>query len=411
MDADFVESQSGLAWSVNSPTKDTVNNPIFPSGVNTHTWDAEKSYASVVYKDATWHLFYYGLPAAGSPNFICYATSADGLTWAKPNLGNVSYGGNTNNNIIMVGIVSSVWYDAVLAKWIMTAEDNGSGTGLYVLTADDPEGPYTLQKQITPGGTVEGREVVRLPEGRWAAYYSTGHQVQLRSQAASISATSSLSGTWSTVGSKITATSSDHQYYAIAINQLGDVYAATVMVYDLSAETIRIDLYAGRDGFAWTLVKENWIPLGAGGAWDDSMILHGARITEVGDDWWIYYTGSPQGHNVFPPNSARIGRAQLERGRLGQVAGTGHITTTPVQPTGGRVLTVNADASGGTLDIELQDLAGTPLTGFAAADFDTITTDDLDHSPTWGGLPMPTGQAFRIKFVLDDATLYSYEIA
>jgi hypothetical protein len=32
---------------------------------------------------------------------ICYATSSDGISWTKPSLGIVDYGGNTNNNIVL----------------------------------------------------------------------------------------------------------------------------------------------------------------------------------------------------------------------------------------------------------------------------------------------------------------------
>ena len=35
---------------------------------------------------------------------ICYATSKDGVTWAKPELGLVEYEGSTANNILWRGI-------------------------------------------------------------------------------------------------------------------------------------------------------------------------------------------------------------------------------------------------------------------------------------------------------------------
>lgn len=54
--------------------------------------------------DGTYRLWYqsYNMQAAKS-SLICYATSADGIRWEKPELGVVAYNGERDNNIILAG--------------------------------------------------------------------------------------------------------------------------------------------------------------------------------------------------------------------------------------------------------------------------------------------------------------------
>ena len=63
-------------------------------------------YSSVLWDQGKYHLWYHAMdqklwdssPTAGS---ICYATSEDGITWRKPDLGLIAYAGNRKNNIVV----------------------------------------------------------------------------------------------------------------------------------------------------------------------------------------------------------------------------------------------------------------------------------------------------------------------
>lgn len=63
-------------------------------------------YSSVLWDNGRYHFWYHAMdsllwhtsPGAGA---ICYATSEDGITWQKPDLGLVEYEGNTRNNIVI----------------------------------------------------------------------------------------------------------------------------------------------------------------------------------------------------------------------------------------------------------------------------------------------------------------------
>lgn len=69
-------------------------------------WEGRALIMSSIYKHAgTYHLLYRGHNTDSGEEtirsyYLCVATSKDGITWDKPNLGLVTYNGNKENNII-----------------------------------------------------------------------------------------------------------------------------------------------------------------------------------------------------------------------------------------------------------------------------------------------------------------------
>ena len=62
-------------------------------------------YCTVIQDGPTYRLYYRGLPAAGrdgsAAEVCCYAESADGLHWTKPDLGLFELAGTTHNNVVL----------------------------------------------------------------------------------------------------------------------------------------------------------------------------------------------------------------------------------------------------------------------------------------------------------------------
>jgi hypothetical protein len=100
-------------------------------------------------------------------------------------------------------------------------------------------------------------------------------------------------------------------------------------------------------------------------------------------------------------------------GFVGIVAGpTAGELLTKTLVTKGKNLTVNYQtAAGGALRVELQDPDGRPLEGFGLADCEPLTGDEIDAVVRWKGngvrQPSAAERPFRIRFVLEKATLYS----
>lgn len=77
-------------------------------------WEAHLDYMQVMYDGGRYRLWYEASPdqrtaeqmkiapigGGGYPGFTCYAESADGFHWERPNLGMYEFGGLTQNNII-----------------------------------------------------------------------------------------------------------------------------------------------------------------------------------------------------------------------------------------------------------------------------------------------------------------------
>ena len=406
-DADDLDDVTGLTFDVNLPTK-YASNPIFPpEGSHDHTWDQDKLYVSTFKIGGTWHMFYKASDSNGN-RATCYAHSSDGINWTRPSIGRHTYDGSTDNNLVMdAGAeMGHALYDAYDDQWYLLLETDGpKSDGLYLYRADVPEGPYSHVRDINVGG--EARNIVRRPDGRWIAYRRQGTP---RDIYAMVSDTEDASGSWGASVRVLEAPSSTEQYYGIGVHRTGQLFYGFALRYNSTTEQLWIDLYTSPDGLTWTARQTEWIPVGGTGDFDEELVLTGTLVAVDGDLWHVYYTGAPQGHDVSPRDS-RIGRATIDRSRVGQLSGTGEATTVYLEVAEAATLTVNADASGGTLDIEVQDDAGNPLVGFAQADFDTITTDEVDAVPTWDGQPMPDDRTLRLKFVTTDATLYGYTIS
>ena len=90
----------------------------------------------------------------------------------------------------------------------------------------------------------------------------------------------------------------------------------------------------------------------------------------------------------------------------------GEVVTKPLVFDGGNLaLNVETSAAGG-IQVEIQDVDGTPVQGYSLADCPPIPGDHLRHVVRWsqGGDVRPlSGKPVRLRFVLSDADLYSFQ--
>jgi hypothetical protein len=404
---------SGVSLSVNRPAKD-ASNPLLPApGQPEDTGsDGDKTWASVFLDAGTWHMHYYGFDGIDPRGH--YATSTDGVAWTKPNLGRVSYGGNTNNNITIDASIVSAFHDAANSRYLGVGESDGSGDGIYIYSTADtsPSGPWTLEKYINPAGYAEGKSVHYGTSGDLLAYFVDGHGSNSRSAKIYTNTAGGLTGTWTLNGTALAASSASDQRYYLAAAQVSDTHLGWAGIYNSTTGTIDTALYVSRDGISWSLKDAGWLPRGGAGTWDDSMVLGVGTQVEEADEWHYYYGGCPEIHSAPAPRDCRIGRASLGRGRIGQIAGTGSVETALLDVAVGTTLTINYDASGGgKIEIEVQDAAGATVANYAQADADDLAGDAFATEPTWGvgALTLPDGD-LRLVFHLTDAVLYGYTI-
>ena len=90
----------------------------------------------------------------------------------------------------------------------------------------------------------------------------------------------------------------------------------------------------------------------------------------------------------------------------------GELVTRPITFTG-KVLWLNfATSAAGSLLVELQDEQGQPLPGYSLDDCEELFGDTLDRGVNWktkADLSDLMGHTIRVRFVLRDADLYSFQ--
>ncbi len=181
-----------------------------------------------------------------------------------------------------------------------------------------------------------------------------------------------------------------------------------------------------RDGFHWSRPddRRSFIPSSGGSAWDKGYVQSvGGICSVVGDQLRFYYIGF-RGDETRPGTgygmhaNSGTGIAVLRRDGFCSLSAEGSesgvVTTRPVS-FDGSYLFVNADCgTGGSLRAELLDADGSVLDGFSADDCVPMTGDSTIYRMTWknrSDLSAYSGQAVRLRFVIDNADLYSFWIS
>lgn len=172
---------------------------------------------------------------------------------------------------------------------------------------------------------------------------------------------------------------------------------------------------------AWTRDGETWQrdrhtdkffePDPRVGVWDHAMAWVGSSVA-VGDDVHLYYAGYRWGHKYQHSVDRQFGVVTLQRDRFvarlaGETVGT---ITTPSVILGAEALTLNVDAKGGEVRVQVTTDDGEAIPGFRFQDCEPTTSDSLDAPVKWARpLSMLKGRPIRLEFSLRNARLFAYE--
>jgi len=155
------------------------------------------------------------------------------------------------------------------------------------------------------------------------------------------------------------------------------------------------------------------IEYGPEGAWDSVMIFASPAWVEMGDEWWIYYTGWDGPHGTTDRRGA-VGVAKVRKEgfcSLRGPAGGGVVCTRRMIWPGGD-LVINADAASlsGEVQVRVSDAARHPINGFDYADMAAFEGDSVAHVVQWGmhSLDEMRGRELRLEIYLRSADLYSF---
>lgn len=176
---------------------------------------------------------------------------------------------------------------------------------------------------------------------------------------------------------------------------------------------IHTELAISRDGVSFTRFADRLpvIPYGPDGSWDDTMIFASPSWVEVGDEWWIYYSGWDGPHGTTE-RTGGIGLARLRKEGFVSRRGPrdGGVVCTRVLNWPGGDLQINADATGGRVRVRVSSPQRLPLPGFDYEDCSPFSGNAVRHTVRWKtrSLNELAGQPVRLEFELVSADLFSF---
>jgi hypothetical protein len=172
-------------------------------------------------------------------------------------------------------------------------------------------------------------------------------------------------------------------------------------------------LATSRDGRHWERHDDIFFDRNpAPGTWDRAMTWIGS-VLPVDDQLYIYFGGYARGHKSDPQKERQIGLAFLPNDRF--VARTaigddiGELVTVPLKkPAGADSLYLNADASGGEIQVQLLDEDGVAIEGATYDDHRPLDEDGLRINVS--DLTWPANHdVIRIAFRLKNASIYTFQ--
>ena len=152
--------------------------------------------------------------------------------------------------------------------------------------------------------------------------------------------------------------------------------------------TMDVQLAHSRDGYCWhrTALGQRFIPLGEEGAWDAQCVIPSTAPILLDDETRFYYSGSPYHHGgPYDVEPECIGAASLRvDGFVALSVGeeVGELLTRPFALREPEIF-VNADASRGELKVEVCELSGTAVEGFALSQCRPLHADGIAQRVTW----------------------------
>jgi hypothetical protein len=430
------------------------------------------AYNSVFEDGGLFRLYYHGLhyrhsgpPAqalADHAGVLCCAESDDGLEWRRPDLGLHDFGGSKANNIILTAeCLEEVGGDPVHTAVFKDRNPDCPADERYkiVCLGTRPTGLYGLRSADGVNFSLMSRAPI-ITEGAFdsqnLAFWDPGRQEYREYHRGFRDDTRDI----------LTSTSRDFLHFPapqwleypgapreqLYINQIQPYYRAPHIFLGFPARytdrgwsdpmlalpglderlarakehprygTALTDalFMTSRDGVTFKRWPEAFIRPGPRrrGSWvyGDNFIFWGmvqtpSQVEDAPDEISLYATD-----DYWEGTYTSMRRYSLRVDGFVSAAAPpsgGEVLTRPIIFNGGS-LALNAETSGaGSVQVEIQTAAGRPIDGYALAACPPIFCDDLRHIVRWkgngGDLRPLAGKPIRLRFVLSDADLYSFQ--
>jgi len=289
-------------------TKQGIVTTEFPR----NTWDVMVYAGGVVQAPDDSFIMVYTAYTSITEYGPAIATSTDLINWTKPNIGEITYLGNTNNNLVVTHdthVGADMIYDSGKyylfvnnspghSNWIYESVDGGiADHWTYV----PPAGAFP----VGGANNLEVKTVIWVPaDGVFRAYFTSGHETEMRSLSYSEAAT--INGSWSarTNVAEFQATGVDDQFYDIKVFWHDGYMWAVVNKYRTSDTYLGpLQMWKSNAGGvtgSWTL-EGTLVDFGGVGDWDERLLTVAKPVLFNGV-WYLHYVGSDSSHGTWPRN-------------------------------------------------------------------------------------------------------------
>ncbi len=361
---------------------------------------------------------------------MCYAESGNGIDWQKPVLGLFDRRGliSPQNNAIKLGREKTGGIDIEFNPGAKSAQDrfvaihNDSG-GVFVSYSGDGktfncsfDHPAVWYHSDTHNNFIY--DEVR---DRWLMFvrpraYAGNDLKHVGRRRVAVKESPDLVN-WTHERTVLVPEENDPDYfYGMTVFRRGDLFFGQLQLYETMFHHLYQELVWSGDGINWHRLPQSAqriiLNVGRKNAWDSGMVSLFEKPVLVNDEMRFYYSGNDKPHNSF--GTSGIGLATTKRDRLIGVQSIpdtlGRVLTRPIPIKGD--LFINARARG-EIRVELRSaIRDEPLKGWTAADCTPFIGDELDAPIHWGDKSLNDlkGKPVRLRFQLEDATLFSFDI-
>lgn len=415
-------------------------------------WEgAFSGYFTVIAEPGRFRLYYRCVPRAegdgNASESTCYAESSDGVRWSKPEIGLYEVEGNRKNNVILgkqppyshnftpfldarPGIPAGERYKALAGTAKSGLAAFGSGDGIHWRKLrEEPVLPASSM-------TIYDSQNVSFwssAEDMYVCYFRVYKRIDGRGYRWVTRTTSRDFLNWTPpVEMTFGEAPPEHLY----TNQTGPYFRAPHIYMGIAArfmpgrqvltpqeaEAIRVHPKYFQDCSDAVLLTTR------GGAQYDRTFLESFLRPGIGLENWVSRSNYPALNIIqtgatemsflvnkdYGQPTAHVRRYSLRLDGLASLhagyAG-GEMVTRPLRFSG-KTMEINYSTSAaGSVRVEIQDAAGTPVPGFTLADSREIIGDEISRVVSWKGgadLGHLGSKAIRLRFVLKDADVFSF---
>ena len=424
------------------------------------------AYVSVVSDGEKFRMYYRGgFGAKENQDVTCYAESADGVVWERPNLGMFAVKGSKENNVVL-GMGEPTWATHNLSVYYDARPDVPADERFKAVGGGAGNNPKLKFSGLTRGlyrfASADGKTWRRLPGEPLFTDYALDSQniltwlpeeqcfaIYLRTWTGD---KKGVKFAYNSVRTIARAVSKDFVAWSkperMTFDQGGveDLYTNTTQPYFRAPQIlISMPFRFVRDRQAldeatlkkydieksmWKGVSDAVLMTSRGGTRYQRKFLESFVRPGIDPASWAARSNMPAYGVIqtgptemsffivrgYSSNQTRIDRMAMRLDGFASLhAGyrQGHVTTKPVVIDGRRLSLNLSTSASGFAKVVLLDEAGTELPGFTEAEATELVGDAIDLAAAWKGAPRLEelkGRTVRIKFILRDADLYSFAV-